>query len=99
MTSILHFFLTENTFNLFREAEILWGLNTQLVILMEECGELIQSASKYIRYGDERRDELINEMADVYIMLAQMSVMLDINDEEFGNAIGKKIDIIKKKIK
>jgi hypothetical protein len=39
----------------------------------EECAELIQAISKYLRYGAER--SIIEEAIDVEIMLRQLKIM------------------------
>jgi len=55
-----------------------WGEPIQLIILMEECSELIQAVSKYLRYkGTPRESEqleanLVKEAEDVRIMLNQL---------------------------
>ena len=41
-----------------------------MVITMEECGELIQRCSKYIRYGDT--NGIKEEAGDIYAMLELM---------------------------
>ena len=51
-----------------------YELDTQLNILQEECAELIQAASKYRRNGSV---DIIEEIADVYIMLDQIVYLLD----------------------
>ena len=53
-----------------------YGLISQLNILQEECGELIQAASKYIRGYDPEAKLIIEEIADVEIMLAQVKYLL-----------------------
>lgn len=42
-----------------------------LTILMEECGEVIQAASKIIRFGatPEKLEELEKELGDLYCMM------------------------------
>ena len=40
-----------------------------MVILMEECGELIQQCSKAIRCQDFSKDELQDEIGDVMCMI------------------------------
>ena len=40
-----------------------------LIILMEECGELIQECSKCIRKGDYDRKEFKDELGDVMAMI------------------------------
>jgi len=61
---------------LFREAVERWGEDVQLVLLMEECGELIQAASKYIRSGCKVpwyvEEALVKEAEDVRLMIDQL---------------------------
>lgn len=51
-----------------------YGLDSQLNILQEELSELIQAVSKF-RRGDP--SHIIEEIADVYIMLEQVIFLLD----------------------
>lgn len=74
------------------------GIRAQCTIAMEECAELIQAISKCVRYetGDEfipeeRRENLIEEMADVLICMDQLKIMFSIDQEEI-----EKIKIEKK---
>ena len=50
----------------------MYGKEPQLVMLMEECGELIQACSKLIRSKDRAVNNLIEELADVRIMIEQI---------------------------
>lgn len=52
-----------------------YGFDNQLEILIEECSEVIKAAQKLKRYGDE--DGLMEEVADVHIMIQQMMYLLD----------------------
>ena len=50
-----------------------YGGDAQHVVAMEECAELIKAISKYLRTGDiDDIDNLIEEIADVEIMLEQL---------------------------
>lgn len=51
-----------------------YGLEHQLGLLQEECGELIQAISKYRRHGD--KDPMIEELADVEVVIAQIKFLL-----------------------
>lgn len=51
-----------------------YGLDSQLDILQEELAELIQAVSKYRRCGSVH---IVEEIADVYIMLDQIVYLLD----------------------
>lgn len=55
-----------------------YGIDSQARILQEECAELIQAVSKIFRYGvtSETYENLIEELADVSIMLEQMKYWL-----------------------
>lgn len=59
-----------------------YGLTNQLNMLQEECGELIQATSKYMRRGD--LDGMVDEVADVEIMLAQVKHLLG---DKFKNRV------------
>jgi len=62
---------------IYRKALDLWGVNSQLGMLMEECAELIQSVNKVIREDEpERWLHLAEEMADVQIMIEQLQVII-----------------------
>lgn len=51
-----------------------YGLDSQLNMLQEECAELIQAVNKYKR---TRTTAIVEEMADVYIMLYQITYLLN----------------------
>ena len=53
------------------------GKEKNLVLLTEECAELIQAVSKYKRTGNKY--PVAEEMADVYIMLTENLITLDLD--------------------
>lgn len=53
-----------------------WGINAQLWMVVEECAELMNAISKYKR-GREDKLSIIEELADVSIMVDQMSFYFD----------------------
>ncbi len=61
----------------------------QLLLAMEELAELTQAISKYLRYGDT--EPLMEEYADVEIMLEQLKQMLQIDDNEINKRADKKL--------
>lgn len=69
-----------------------FGVDRQSRQAMEECGELIQAVNKMLRYpGDEiKRLELIEEIADVLIMITQLKIMFSIEKSELGRMIDYK---------
>lgn len=68
-----------------------YGFTAQANQTMEECAELIQALNKYIRFSgtgqtyipkftEEPRDNVIEEIADVHIMLEQLKYLMDCNN-------------------
>ena len=68
----------------FTEAIAKYGEDEQMRIAQEECAELIQAISKYHRaqsnpdgrYLERAKDNLIEEIADVSIMVDQLKLMV-----------------------
>lgn len=61
-----------------------YGVSSQLDIAAEECAELIQAIMKYKRYGETKeniKSNLIEEIADVKIMIDQLYMIFDDFDE------------------
>ena len=53
-----------------------YGKENQLRQLQEECGELIQAVSKHLRGKDPTGEKLMEELADVEVMIAQIKYLL-----------------------
>ena len=78
------------------------------MMTMEECGELIQAISKYERFSvsshpdmdriaiedkfDKFRNNLIEEIRDVYISLEALKIFYSIDDNELNSMIEKKLN-------
>lgn len=73
--------ITDETKALLAEAEKVFGEETQFVVAMEECSELIGSLCKLLR---SRIDEsnIRAEIADVLIMASQLQVMFGYEEVE-----------------
>lgn len=56
-----------------------YGINPQLDQMQEECGELIVAINKRKRYG--KSEQVIEEMADVELMLEQVKYLLKCDDK------------------
>lgn len=56
-----------------------YGINAQLDMVVEECSELIKAICKYKRYKSNGMDiaNILDEVADVQIMLNQIPLMFD----------------------
>ena len=59
---------------IFNKAITKWGKNAQIIVAIEECGELIQALTKFLRDPVEL-DNVNEEIADVGIMLDQLKLM------------------------
>jgi len=59
----------------YKTAIRLWGKPFQILMLSEECGELLSAVSKWQR-GRMAEICVIEEMADVTIMMRQILVMM-----------------------
>lgn len=78
-----------------------YGLAKQQRQLSEECAELIQATSKFVRLQEESYkltvdwkylQNVIEEIADVEIMLEQMKYLLHINSEAIEEIKKNKLD-------
>ena len=75
------------------------GYVEQSMQLIEEMAELTQSINKFRRYKTEdTKNNLIEEIADVSIVLYQLAYLLKIDKKEFNDIIDYKIQRTKKRI-
>ena len=76
------------------------GVALETVIAMEECAELIQAISKVKRYGfaGEYRDNLIEEIADVSIVIREIMMIFGISVGDINEVIDSKIQRIKSRL-
>lgn len=64
---------------IFNDAVKKYGFDAQLNQLQEECGELIVASNKLRRNNDV--ESMIDELADVYIMVNQIIQAMNIEDK------------------
>ena len=67
-----------------------YGYINQHQVAMEECGELVQAISKFLRATTatdmlKARKGVVEELVDVQIMLDQLKIMHDISDKELND--------------
>lgn len=67
-----------------------YGKDMQLNVAIEEFSELIKEICKHKR-GEGNIDNIIEEMADCYIMLSQLKIIFGIEEDGVTNVIAKKI--------
>ena len=77
------------------------GIEQETTIAMEECSELIKAISKCKRYGfvDKHCDNLIEEIADVLIIINELQLIYDISDNDIENIKNTKMDRMDYRIK
>jgi NTP pyrophosphatase (non-canonical NTP hydrolase) len=76
--------------DVYRRAVTLWGPQFQALMLAEECGELVAAMSQYLRHR-VAAEKVIEETADVHIMLAQIPHILGGNPDDIRKAISKQV--------
>lgn len=81
--------------NIFKELINKYG-KQQLVVAIEELSELQKEICKSLR-DKTSLSNLCEEIADVYIMLAQLKIYYDITDTEINKVIEKKIERTKER--
>jgi NTP pyrophosphatase (non-canonical NTP hydrolase) len=69
----------------------------QIIVCIEEMSELTKELCKNIR-GHYNLDKIYEEMADVYIMLAQMQILLQMEVDALEYMINKKIERTKERL-
>ena len=73
-----------------------WGVDAQIDMVYEECGELLTAVSR-LRRGRCTIDDVVTEMADVSIMIDQLNVMFNLG-EKFDKEKSRKIKRLRDKL-
>ena len=75
-----------------------WGLAAQAGQTVEECAELIVALQKQFNRTPtpETIENIVDEMADVEMMLAQMRLAFGVDDEAFHERIESKFNKLNK---
>lgn len=68
-----------------------YGREAQSGKLAEECVELAHAAMRYVA-GKATRDEVLEEIADVSVMIGQMSYLLDDGTGDASRTIRRIVD-------
>ena len=71
-----------------------WGLDAQCDQTVEECAELIVALHKHLKRSPnpDTLGEVVDEIADVEMMLAQMRLVLGIDDQTLRERIERKFE-------
>ena len=81
----------------YKQAIETYGVRAQKLMAIEEMSELTKEICKDFR-GKMEREHLIEEMADVLIMLDQMLLLYKISGEEVGLMRIKKVERLKERL-
>lgn len=70
-----------------------YGIQNQALQLCEECGELIQATSKFVRQGGApaTKEAMIDEIVDVRTVADQFLLQFGVSEEEIQKRIGAKV--------
>jgi NTP pyrophosphatase (non-canonical NTP hydrolase) len=74
-----------------------YGKDMQLTVAVEELSELIKEICKNKR-GQDNRKNIIEEMADCYIMLEQLAIIFDIPNHALNEVASQKIERLEKRL-
>lgn len=69
----------------------------QLIVAIEELSELQKELCKALR-GKPNKEDIIEELADVLIMLDQVKIYFKIEDDEIRDIIDQKIERTKERL-
>ena len=69
----------------------------QLIVAIEELSELQKELCKTLR-GNINKENIIEELADVLIMLDQVKIYFKIEDDEIRDIIDQKIERTKERL-
>lgn len=75
-----------------------YGIERELIIIMEELAELIQQVSKVYRHQEDPM-HLLEEIADVYICLEQLKMIARIPPAAIDAAMLVKLNTIEERLK
>lgn len=77
-----------------------YGKELQLEVVQEELAELIQAISKYKRNKSTKSlNNIVEEVADCYIMLNQLEIMLALPSYEISSQIDYKLNRLQQRFK
>lgn len=63
--------------DVYNKAKQIFGTQAQVLVAIEECGEFIHAASRFI---NDRENNIVEEIGDVLVMMEQLIEVLDIKD-------------------
>ena len=74
-----------------------YGKENQSMMLFEEMAELQKEVCKSLR-GNNNHDEIVEEIANVLIMIEQLKIMHDVKYRELNEMLNFKINRLKERL-
>lgn len=74
-----------------------YGMSAQTLMAVEEMSELTQALCKDFREIDGARENIVEEMADVYIMLAQLEIIFEAQNDLY-EIVDRKLERLEKRM-
>ncbi|MCL2360989.1 MAG: hypothetical protein FWC73_04135 [Defluviitaleaceae bacterium] len=89
---------TKNEIEIMQTCLDQWGIPAQVGQAVEECAELIVALQKFVNRTSkpDTVERVLDEIADVEMMLAQMRLVLGIDDDALRKRIECKFDRLQK---
>lgn len=81
-----------------KEAIRKYGMNAQKIVAIEELAELQKELTKDLR-GKGDREHLVEELADVEIVLEQIKIMFGVKEFELERWTNKKTERLEERLK
>ena len=83
--------------DIYQEAIETFGKDMQLTVAVEELSELTKEICKHKR-GADNKENIIEEMADVYIMLSQLEIIFGISFGDVYRMVEYKVKRLQERI-
>ena len=80
--------------DVYKKALAKWGNATQVMMAMGECGELTAELNAFFNQGKSSLEAVIDEIADVEIMCAQLRLI--VGSDKVADRKAFKVDRLKK---
>lgn len=80
---------------LYKRALTDWGVRPQVMMVMEETGEMLNALAKYDR-GRSTEKEVVTELVDVWILMEQMATLFGWDD--FQEEKERKLERLKERL-
>lgn len=74
-----------------------WGSMSELVVTIEELSELQKEVTKQIR-NEGKMENLVEEMADVYIVMEYLNMIFAITDDDINKEVEKKLNRLENRL-